>query len=246
MDINKPVIVSFSSKGREDYNKGMLDLIKSTIDCGYDGDYLMYSLDGNVSNYLGIGIELGNGKMPSNDIFPCSPHNIVPYQFKIAMIQKAKDLGYTKIIWCDTSAKMNKDFTPLLDKAKRNGVVVFDNLGHPVWRWIADVACEKLGVSEDIIKSIPQIIAGIQVWDFSSPIANKIFNAWMERSLDGVSFQNNGSKREGFIAHRHDQAVLSIICWQNNIPFEPYGTVVCPPHQITKEYGDNYYFYYKL
>lgn len=245
MDTSKPVIVSFSSKGREDYNAGLLKLIDSTIEAGYAGDYMLYSLDGSVAEHRGIQIKLGKGMMPQPELFRCKSHQEVPYQFKLAMIQLAKEAGYTKIIWMDTSGKMARDFSPLLDKAKKQGVVVFDNLGHPLWKWISDIACSQLKLNTNELKLVPQIIAGISLWDFTNEMGQLIFKEWLRYSLDGLSFQTNSSIREGFRAHRHDQSILSVLCWRFGIAFEPYGTVVCPPHQETKEFGDNYYFYYK-
>jgi hypothetical protein len=240
----KPCIVSFSSVGRENYNKAMFSLIRSVRDVASDSiDMMMYSFDGYTDEYLGQKIELGN-KMnyPQPKAWQCFNNAEIPYQFKLAMIQRAREAGYTQIIWCDSTVRMSRDISPILEKANKQGVCVFDNLGHPLWNWISDIACERLNIDVETLKTCPQIMACVIAFDFSNPLGSTIFDAWVKFSQDGVSFHNYKSTREGFVAHRHDQAVLSYLVHKMGIPFEPYGTMVYKLHAQNKEYGDKYMF----
>ena len=236
---NKKCIVSFGSKGLymynrhlEDYNKGLKTMITSTIGT-WDGDYLIHSIDADFTEYMGVEITINKS---------LNTHGEVPYQFKPAMIDIAYKLGYEQVVWVDSTIRMVKHPQELLDHAKKYGVCVFDNLGHPLKYWCSDIAQSKQGVTNAEMETMQQIMACVIIFDFTNPKGKEIFERWKQASLDGISFKNERSNREGFRGHRHDQAVLSMICAKESIPLLPYGYLVYPPHDQTKEYGDNIYF----
>jgi hypothetical protein len=171
-------------------------------------------------------------------------HKDMPYQFKTALIQKAIELGYERIIWLDSSMQLKKDLTPLFDHW--SGITVFENLGHPVYKYLSDSAEEMLkekgfvntGIGALDIENKIQIWGGAFALDLTKEEAKVFFERLKEFSLNG-SFKDGTSKRPGFIAHRHDQAVMSLLLWQYNLL--PYGQILCPPHDTTGEYGTDPY-----
>ena len=245
-----PCIVSFSSHGRENYNAAMLNLIRSIKEIYYEVqrqewncDTMMYQFDGYIDEYLGVKIEQGKSfHYPQPKEWQCYNHAEIPYQFKLAMIQRAKDAGHTRVIWCDSTVRLLANPQPLLELAKEHGIVAFENLGHPLEHWISDNAITQLGFNSQTIKGVKQIMACVIIFDFSIKKCREIFEMWVNHSRDGLSFQNYGSTRAGFKAHRHDQAVLSGLLHREGIPLRPYGELVYPPHHETKEYGENIYF----
>lgn len=234
-----PCLISFASNGRENYNEAMLNLIRSCQNYWCD-DYLFYSFDGWVDEYLDVKInQMHSVQYPQPKEFIGYNHQEIPYHFKPAIFQIAREKGYKEVIWCDSTVRMIDYPYELLKHAKKYGICVFENLGHPLKNWISDVACEAMEISNEELESMKQIMACVIIFDFSNPIGIKIFEEWESyRDL----YKDSGSKREGFKAHRHDQAILSVICNRRNIPFLPYGYLVYPPHHETKEYGDNIYF----
>ena len=132
-------IVSFSSMGRENYNKAMLRLIRS-LEGRWDGGKLMFQFDGYVDEYRGVPIrQCQSVQFPQPKSWVCSPHGEIPYQFKLAVIQIAREEGYHQTWWCDSTIQLLKDPSPLLD-ASDSGIVAFENLGHPLYKWISDEA----------------------------------------------------------------------------------------------------------
>lgn len=235
----KDLIVSFSSKGRDDYNKSLLRLIDSCIE-HWKGDLLIYSPDHELSEYRGVAINKG---WPKPDFLKSFTHSEMPYQFKTSLIQLALEKGYKRIIWLDSSMQLVKDITPLLDNSK-TGIVTFHNLGHPTYKYLSDNA-EKL-LREDghlsdwnPLWEIPQIWGGAFMLDFNNEMVVDFFAKMKEFSINGA-FSTSGSSREGFIAHRHDQSVMSVLLY-GKCDMLPYGTIVCPPHDRTGEYGKDYY-----
>ncbi len=230
--MKKDCLVSFSSNGREDYNKGLLRLLDSSIE-HWKGDYLIYSTDHELDEYKGIKINKG---LPAPKEIKSFSHAEMPYQFKIALIQQAKEMGYERIVWLDSSMVIKKDITDLFSDT---GISVFHNLGHPLWKYMSDSALAKLGLLEAALYDIEQIWGGALFFDFRKKNAIAVFEKIKEFSVNG-SFSNGGSSRLGFIAHRHDQAVMSVLV-HGKCDMYPYGTIVCPPHDLTLEYGSDFY-----
>lgn len=233
----KDVIVSFSTKGRENYNGMLLRLIDSCLE-HWKGDLLIYSPDHELSEYKGVTIHKG---WPDPIGIRSYTHAEMPYQFKTALIQKAVELGYERIIWLDSSMQLKKDLTPLFDT--KFGITVFENLGHPTWRYLS-LHAENLLRQKFVfdLDNLPQIWGGAFAIDFKNEIAKGMFEMVKEFSENG-SFKNPESgtpQRNGFVAHRHDQSVMSVILhgYSNMLP---YGQILCPPHDRTGEYGTDPY-----
>lgn len=236
----KDVIVSFSSKGREDYNRSLLRLIDSCID-HWKGDILVYSPDHELDQYRGVTIHKG---WPQPKGIQSFTHAEMPYQFKTAMIQLAIEKGYERVIWLDSSMQLKKDLAPLLDNAK-TGIFCFENLGHPTWKYLSDHAENILTADGYLhrehqpLDQIPQIWGGAFGIDFSNKEAYRRFTRLCAYSANG-SFNDGGSKRPGFVAHRHDQSVMSVLFY-GYCNMYPYGQILCPPHDRTGEYGTDPY-----
>lgn len=227
----KDCIVSFASQGREDYRSMLLRLIDSCMD-HWHGDLLIYSPDHQLNVYRGVPIYKG---YPRPKGISSYTHKEMPYQFKTAMIQLALEQGYDRIIWLDSSMIVKKDLQPLFDNSK-TGIITFHNLGHDTWKYLSDNAQELLGVSDNELKEIPQIWGGAFALDFTKPSVNEWFELLKFYSVNG-SFSNSTSKRLGFVAHRHDQAVMSVLAYKC-CDMLPYGNILCPPHDTNGEFGN--------
>jgi hypothetical protein len=234
----KDVILSFASAGREPYHQMLLRLIDSCIE-HWHGDMLVYSPDHELHEYRGVTINKG---WPQPKGIKSYTHQEMPYQFKTAMIQLALEQGYERIIWLDSSMIVKKDLRPLFDTYY--GVTTFHNLGHDTWQYISDsaiAALENIGFTyPDIdIKRIPQIWGGAFAINFTNALGRESFEAIKAFSVNG-SFKNSGSSRKGFIAHRHDQSVMSVLLYLHNNML-PYGNILCPPHDTDGTYGTDPY-----
>lgn len=231
----KDVIVSFSNKGRDDYNRLLLRLIDSCKE-HWKGDLLIYSPDHDLWMYRDVPI---HHSWPDPEGIQSFTHKDMPYQFKTALIQKAIELGYERIIWLDSSMQLKKDLTPLFEST--NGVTVFENLGHPTWKYLSDNAYNLLGGYWELydLYKIPQIWGGAFALDFTNEFTKYFFEILKKFSING-SFKESGSTRDGFVAHRHDQSVMSVLLY-NKCKMLPYGQILCPPHDTSGEYGTDPY-----
>lgn len=245
----KDVICSFASGGREPYNKMLLRLIDSVKD-HWHGDMLVYSPDHWLDEYKGVKIRKG---WPQPKGIASLTHSEMPYQFKTALIQEALEMGYERIIWLDSSMQLKKDLTPLFDGD--NGMTFFENLGHPTWKYLSDSALKMLSddgfvasrwdvsgtaIDQVSLERIPQIWGGAFALNFEELAPTSFFKNLKEYSLNG-SFKEGSSIRPGFITHRHDQAVMSVLLNDWSHTLLPYGQILCPPHDRTGEYGNDPY-----
>lgn len=237
-----PLIISYASKGREDYLK-MSETLYDSIKQHWKYDYLLYTQGGNRNCYNGIKLTEIN-KLPQPSWFDCRPHNEVPYQFKFGLIAYARELGYDKIIWVDSSISLAKCPMELLNKSN-NGVMAFHNLGHELQYYISDNCIEKLSSNLNEVKQAKQTWGGCIGFDFNNEVAEQIFNTIVYMSVNGA-FSEGVSSRSGFVAHRHDQAVMSVLFHRFGVKLYDYGNIVCfnPHGKEPFEYGKNYTFVY--
>lgn len=224
----KTLLISYASKGRDDYHKGLLRLIDSAL--LFDLDIRVYSPDLPVDEYKGV-------KILRDSV---TPHSEVPYKFKLDLIDKSIQDGYERIIWLDSSLIIKKDLNELFDGAG----FCFHNLGHPLYKYISDIAQSNLLLQNIGLMDTPQVWGGAFGLDFSNPLSHKILLA-LKRQSDIGSFNDGGSDRDGFIAHRHDQAVMSVIFKRFGLKMWDYGYITTTSHCFEPyEYGNNSYIHH--
>lgn len=215
----KDLIISVAVDGREKYSEVVKGLEQSIIDANWEGDVRIYKE------------------------FPdwVTPHNLLPYGFKYDLIKRAVQDKYTKIWWLDSTMRLikGKDISDLLNSSE-DGVIVFDNIGHPVKNFASDTLIANMGMTLQELNGIRQIWGGSTGWDFDNPKCNFIFQALCHQATLG-SFNNDETLRVGYKGTRHDQSCLSLICHLYKIPLLEYGVIAATKDvtdQTFIQYGD--------
>jgi len=211
-------LISYAKNGREPYEKA-LERNKREAKNYFKGDFIYLS-----------------NQLPEM----CDEHSITPYQFKPFLFNQAYQQEYRKILWMDSTIIMLRDPEPIFDVMEKQGVVAFHNIGHPLVKWISDTAIRTTGVDMD--EHPEQIMACVVGFDLNHPKGKEIFDEWFRLSQDGKSFQNNPSDNPRFIAHRHDQAILSALLHIHKIPLLPYGNLIYEAHEDGGYEGKTAYF----
>lgn len=234
-----PVLVSFASKGREDYLKAQLSLIDSAKGThnhtrNWYGEYLFRAVDGYCGEYKCVKIQLGS--YPVTEKYGVSwQHSDMPYQFKPYAIQEARDKGYTKILWCDSTMRINKNPYKLFEKCSEIGILAFDNLGHPLENWISDYSVKWCGL--DSVKGMKQIMACVIFFDFDHPKCVQVFDEWIKGSQENCFHPSTeASQRPEYKGSRHDQALLSALMNKHDISIQDYGEVAYRHYQPIEPY----------
>lgn len=211
----KPLIISLAINGRDNYIEKQKKLIETL--------HLAGDCDTWILNEYPKGV---------------TPHEITPYKFKYDLIKQSYDTGYRKIFWLDSTMRLLKNPFELLDQSK-DGIVAFDNIGHPIYKYITDLAVENLNC-ENYLHNIKNTWGGALGFDFEKPNTMQILIDIHIQSEIG-SFNNGISVREGFVAARHDQSVNSVIFHNWKINILDYGVIAAKKHVTDKtyiQYGD--------
>lgn len=231
-----PLIISFASKGREDYLK-MSERLYSSVKSKWKYDYLFYTMDGNRDEYDGMKLTQIT-ELPQPSTWHCNPHSVTPYQFKYGLIDHAREMGYEKIIWLDSSITLARCPLKLLEQSNK-GVMCFHNLGHELKDYIGENCVNELDAYY-IRGSAPQIWGGCIGFDFTKKKVNDIFEDIIYYSQQGC-FDNDPK----FPNHRHDQAVMSVLFYKYGVLPYNYGHIVTGEHAKEPfEYGNYYTFVY--
>jgi hypothetical protein len=174
----KKCVVSFADKAGSYQSK--MKRLEQSLKGNFDGDFLGFT------DYKEIG---------------CEPHSVIPYKFKPYAIQKAIDLGYEQILWCDSPIVAIKSIQPVFDHIEKHGYVFFDNIGHPLGKWTNDGSLRYFNKTREEALNIKMIMACCM--GFKKLESSFILN-WY---TDLADLLYPGSWNE----HRHDQTVMSFL-----------------------------------
>jgi hypothetical protein len=204
----KQCVVSFADSAGS-YRK-KLQRLEQSLKGNFDGDFLGFT------DYKQIG----------------SPrHDEIPYAFKPYAIQKAIDLGYEQILWCDSPLWAVKSIQPVFDYIEKEGYVFFDNIGHPLGMWCNDRTLKNFGIDREESFHVRQIMAccmGMAAnhgdkYKYRGKIEPKdIFSDYKGNRAFYIGEWENDELTESqdrrVRGHRHDQAVMSCVLHTNNVP----------------------------
>jgi hypothetical protein len=173
--------------------------LRSTLSGYYDGDILFFT---------------------SEDEINAPKHSENPYAFKTYAFEYAKNLGYKKILWLDSSIYAVKDIKPVWDLIENDGWVM-QYAGWNCGQWSNDKSLEYFGISRDEALNMPMYgNAGLLGLNLNNDTSLEFLNRWHKASQGGVFIGawNNNNKTESddirCLGHRHDMSVGSIIANQ--------------------------------
>lgn len=197
--MKKSCVVSFADKAGS-YQKKLLRLEQS-LKGNFDGDFLGFT---------------------SYDQIGCEPHSVIPYKFKPYAIQKAIDMGYELILYCDSPIYAKQNIQPVFDHIERHGYLFFDNIGFSLGDYCNDKTLYHFGITREESWKIKMIMAcclGLEAnYDdkkFKST-PKDFFNAYINLANDLYPGEwNNDDLTESndrrVKGHRHDQSVASAL-----------------------------------
>lgn len=254
--MSKPLIISFASKGREDYLK-MSETLYRSVKEHWKYDYLFYTMDGNRDEFVFEKIIYNNPitaayhsikesvkltqitELPQPSTWHCNPHSVTPYQFKFGLIDYAWEMGYDKIIWLDSSISLSKCPLKLLEQSNK-GIMAFHNLGHETKDHISPECVNIIKSNVFEVDRSPQVWGGCIGFDFTKETARNVFldiTIWSQHG----AFNNSADCPK----HRHDQAVMSVVFNRYGVLPYNYGHIVNSIHAKEPfEYGNYYTFVY--
>lgn len=150
----------------------------------------------------------------------CPAHSRVPYGFKVAAFNRAADLGYKLILWCDAAVWAHKPLDPLFEHIEREGHVFFQG-GWNCAQWTSDNCLVQMEVTRDQAEKMPMYMACCMGLNLENPRSVEFLTRLNKYAWDGISFigdwhndHQQVSKDPRCLGHRHDQSVGSILAHQ--------------------------------
>jgi hypothetical protein len=111
-----------------------------------------------------------------------------------------------------------KPIDSIFDYIKKHGFIFFDNIGYSVGDYTSDACLEHFNVTRNESFNIPMIMACVMGFDFDNPLANQLFNEYMQLAKDETTYKGSWSNNNCEVSsdmrckgHRHDQSVMSLI-----------------------------------
>lgn len=192
----KHCIVNFSDYK---FKAGQDRLRESLIKHGYLGDIILFNEFSEVGSKL---------------------HLEVPYQFKVYAIEKARQMGYDVVLYCDASLYAIKDVMPVIFHIIEKGYLL-EYCGFKAGQYSTDLCLNEFGLTRDDAMNIKLHSAGFTGLNFKNEKATQFFDRWLKLAKEEITFcgdWNNNSKQcsqdERCLGHRHDQTTASIIAHQ--------------------------------
>lgn len=197
--ISRRCIVSFADfKGT--YAKKM-DRLAASLEGNFDGDFIGFR---------------------TYDEIQCEAHSKVPYKFKPYAIQKAIDMGYEIILWCDSPVYAIKSLDSVFNDIEKFGYLLFDNIGFSLGDFSSDKQLEYFKITRSEAWSIKQIMACVMGFNASDANTMRWFKTYKDVAdeLYPGNWDNDDlteSKDARVRGSRHDQSVISCIAHVNNL-----------------------------
>jgi hypothetical protein len=142
------------------------------------------------------------------------PHLENPYAFKLYAIEKVRNMGYTQILWLDSSVYAVADIAPAFWHIDSFGYLMQDS-GHVLGDWSNDELLNYSGLNRTTAMSIKMYgNAGMLGLDFNNIPANLFFDMWKD-------YMNLGLFKGSWDNHRHDMSCGSLIAWALGLNYIP-------------------------
>jgi hypothetical protein len=195
----KHCIVNFSDYK---FKAGQDRLAQSLKDFNYQGDVILFNYFEQVGS---------------------KTHLEVPYQFKVYAIEKARQMGYDVVLYCDASLYAIKDVMPVIYHIIEKGYLL-EHCGFKAGQYSTDLCLKEFGLTRDDAMNIKLHSAGFTGLNFQNELATKFFDKWFQYAKEEITFcgdWNNNQKQcsddDRCLGHRHDQTTASIIAHQLEI-----------------------------
>lgn len=172
----------------------------------------------------------------------CPPHSATAmYRFKLDLIQRAIDEGFTTVLWIDSVFAPVGKMWPLWDHLVDVGWYVPPQLNEPMSRWCSDAALARFEITREDAAAIPLVYSGLVGLNLNTDEGLSILNRWRHwmdagtfegahRNIPFEPLREWGNKWEGHCSadlrvqgHRHDESALSYVLHERGLRPEHLG-----------------------
>jgi len=175
--------------GKKAFTSSLVRLGESLRRVNFDGDFLFW-----------------------DEEFPegCPSHFAAPFAFKAYCFYAASRLGYTQILWMDSTCVAIRSLSPIFESMIQNGYILFNNnYDQSLGQWISDEALAFNQLSREDAMTIPEIPCSVIGLDMNSGISSNYLSQWHQIMSDGVTAKGTTSEIQ-------DWAEYQEIFWNRN------------------------------
>lgn len=192
----KRAIISLATE-RGNYYKGLTRLAES-LRGNFSGDFLGFMGEASVG---------------------APKHSDVPYGFKVHTWKRVRDLGYSSVLWLDSSVYAIKPVDHLFDIIEQQGYLM-QYAGCFVGQWCNDHTLQYANLSREDAMSMPCYgNAGMLGLNLRSNLPNAFLNEWW-------MMMNAGCFNGSWDDHRHDLTCGSIIANRLGFKYQPGNEIL--------------------
>jgi hypothetical protein len=218
--------------GKKAFSNGIKRLEESLRRVQFEGDFLYW-----------------DEQLPDG----CPAHFDAPFAFKSYCFYVAKELGYSQILWIDSTCIALRSLGPVFADIAKHGYVFFNNnYDQKLGQWIGDDALSQNALSRDQAMDIAELPCSVLGLNMNTELGTSFLDQWHQIMADGVTargtkqhirdwedYQNVFWNRNNRISndprakgHRCDQAAAGIVA--HRLGMTPYSDYLKDIHYQAK------------
>lgn len=148
----------------------------------------------------------------SEDQVGAPPHSDNPYAFKLYAMEHVRNLGYTSVLWLDSSCYAVANVEPIFQIIESKGYFM-QEAGNWCGNWCNSQAYEYFNLDKETAMKMPMFSAGMTGLNFENTHARIFFEHWQ-------TAMNNGIFRGSWDNFRHDMLCGSVIACRMNLEYQ--------------------------
>lgn len=199
IDKEMAIVVYASLNSPTCYQNKINKLIKNLKSVGYKG-HLLYRI-GGWPDIAGGSLKL---------VF-------IPYAFKPCIIKEARDLGYKKVIWFDTSISPLKQFSSVFCKLDAEGYAIFSLNRYNLYSYSSPKLASYFNFTRQDEKNIMACAGGIMGFNFDHPTGRKLFDAYYKAAKDV----------DAFLTSRPDKSIICNFIPRRFVLYSRFFRIMC-------------------
>jgi len=137
-----------------------------------------------------------------------------PYNIKAAAFTEAIKLGYTRILWLDSSVWAISDPNKIFDIINSEGYYFWKS-GYNCAQIASDKSLKYFAVDRNKAESFEDCSSSMLGVNLSNPEGERFISKWIRAAKDGAfegsRLHDNQSSDKRFLFHRQDQTAASLI-----------------------------------
>ena len=160
----------------------------------------------------------------------CPRENEARKAFKPYIMKQAAEMGYTQLLWVDSSVWAIRNPQPVFDQIKEIGWYLIQQPEYSTGQWATDVSLPALGITREQSWDIWHLASGFVGLNLEHEKGRAFLDEWYRMATDKTAFigprwaehqKGRGNGTIGFcsddprvMGHRAAQTAASVISWK--------------------------------